>query len=79
MKYVYMLQSITLPERYYVGSTFDLKVRFAEHNKGHSPHTKKFMPWKLVGYIAFSDPHKTDKFEQYLKTASGRTFAKRHF
>ncbi|MGP0058766.1 MAG: GIY-YIG nuclease family protein [Beijerinckiaceae bacterium] len=49
MKYVYMLQSSSCPERYYVGSTLDLKVRFAEHNKGHSPHTKKFLPWKLVG------------------------------
>ncbi len=79
MKYVYMLQSIPYPERYYVGSTSDLKVRFAEHNKGHSLHTKKFLPWKLEGYIAFSDPDKADKFEAYLKTASGRTFAKRHF
>jgi putative endonuclease len=79
MKYVYMLQSIPFPKRHYVGSTLDLKTRFAEHNKGHSPHTKEFLPWKLIGYLAFSDSDKADKFEAYLKTASGRTFAKRHF
>ena len=79
MKYVYMLRSISFPERYYVGSTFDLKKRFVDHNKGLSAHTKKFMPWALVGYIAFSDHTKADAFEAYLKTASGRAFAKKHF
>lgn len=79
MKYVYMLQSESQPERYYVGCTLDLKKRFQEHNKGHSLHTKKFIPWKLVGYMAFSDHKKADNFEIYLKTASGRSFAKRYF
>jgi predicted GIY-YIG superfamily endonuclease len=79
VKYVYMLRSIPFPERYYIGCSADLRTRLAEHNKGHSPHTKKFLPWSLVGYIAFSDHGKADRFEAYLKTASGRTFAKRHF
>jgi len=79
MKYVYMLQSETKPARHYVGCTLDLKKRVNDHNKGHSPHTKKFIPWKLVGYIAFADHAKANKFEAYLKTASGRSFAKRHF
>ena len=79
MKYVYMLRSMTHPDRYYVGASSDLKTRFAEHNKGHSPHTKKFAPWQLVTYVAFSDIEKADKFEAYLKSGSGRTFTKRHF
>ena len=79
MKYVYMLNSQTFPERYYTGSTVDIDRRLTEHNNGQSPHTKKFMPWVLVGYIAFSDYNKADRFEAYLKTASGRSFAKRHF
>jgi predicted GIY-YIG superfamily endonuclease len=74
-----MLRSIPFPDRYYTGCSEDLKTRFSEHNKGHSPHTKKFIPWSLVGYAAFSDHAKADAFEAYLKTASGRTFAKRHF
>jgi putative endonuclease len=79
MKYVYMLQSETAADRFYVGCTFDLKRRFGEHNRGESNHTSKFVPWNLVGYFAFSDHEKADKFENYLKTASGRAFAKKHF
>lgn len=79
MKYVYMLQSEIQPDRYYVGCTQDLKRRFQEHNNGQSAYTNKFMPWQLVGYIAFTDHEKADNFETYLKTASGRAFAKKHF
>ncbi|MFN7612174.1 MAG: GIY-YIG nuclease family protein [Pseudomonadota bacterium] len=79
MKYVYMLQSEPQPDRYYTGCTTDLKRRYEEHNRGESTHTKKFVPWILVGYLAFSDHDKADKFETYLKTASGRAFAKKHF
>ena len=79
MKYVYMLESESSPGKYYVGSTIDLKRRFAEHNGGESPHTKKFLPWKLAGYLALSDHTKAERFEAYLKTASGRAFTKKHF
>jgi putative endonuclease len=79
MKYVYILQSLSGPDRYYAGGSTDLKRRFAEHNAGQSPHTSKFVPWKLVTYIAFSDHAKADRFEAYLKTGSGRAFAKKHF
>jgi putative endonuclease len=79
MKYVYMLQSETYSDRYYTGCTTDLKRRLAEHNRGESTHTKKHLPWKLISYLAFSDAVKANKFEAYLKTASGRAFAKKHF
>lgn len=79
MKYVYILESLSAHDRHYVGGTTDLKRRFAEHNRGESPHTSKFAPWKLITYIAFSDDAKANKFEAYLKTGSGRAFAKKHF
>jgi putative endonuclease len=79
MYYVYMLQSIPVPDRHYVGLTEDLKQRFKQHNGGESTHTNKFVPWALLGYIAFSDKDKAQAFEGYLKTASGRAFAKKHF
>jgi predicted GIY-YIG superfamily endonuclease len=60
MKYVYMLQSVEFPDRFYMGATLDMKRRFREHNDGFSPHTKKFAPWRLVGYVAFSDHKKAD-------------------
>lgn len=79
MKYVYMLQSESQPERHYTGSTTDLRTRLQAHNRGESIHTNKFKPWILNGYIAFSDHEKADRFEAYLKTASGRAFAKKRF
>ncbi len=79
MFYVYMIQSIDLPEHFYVGLTTDLKTRFAAHNRGESIHTNKFKPWTLVTYVAFSEEPKAIAFERYLKTASGRAFAKKHF
>ena len=78
MKYVYILESLAFPERHYVGGTLDLRRRVREHNSGLSAHTSKYVPWRLVTYVAFSDHEKADRFEAYLKTGSGRAFAKRH-
>ena len=77
MKYVYLLESISHPDESYVGLTDNLKARFAAHNAGQSLHTAKFKPWRLVTYIAFSDEAKAVAFERYLKSASGRAFAKK--
>ena len=40
-----------------------------------SPHTSKFLPWKLVTYVAFSDEQKARTFQRYLKSGSGHAFA----
>jgi predicted GIY-YIG superfamily endonuclease len=77
MRYVYLLQSETNVSQRYVGVTFDLKQRLAEHNSGKSPHTSKYIPWKLVTYIAFSDRRKAEAFEHYLKSGSGHAFARK--
>jgi hypothetical protein len=53
MRYVYLLQSEAFIARRYVGITSDLKRRIADHNAGKSPHTSKYVPWKLVTYVAF--------------------------
>ncbi|GEP54182.1 GIY-YIG nuclease family protein [Reyranella soli] len=78
MFYVYLLQSQAAHDQYYVGLTIDLKRRFADHNSGKAPHTSKFTPWHLVTYVAFSDQIKAVAFERYLKSGSGRAFARRH-
>jgi putative endonuclease len=77
MRYVYLLQSIDHPDETYVGLTDDLRSRFSAHNAGRSPHTAKFRPWRLVSYVAFADERKAVEFERYLKSASGRAFAKK--
>jgi putative endonuclease len=78
MIYVYMLQSCAAPDQRYVGMTTDLKRRLARHNAGESFHTAKFIPWRLVTYIAFTDQTKATAFERYLKSGSAHAFARRH-
>jgi len=75
--YVYILQSEMFPARFYVGVTDDLHSRLKKHNCGNVPHTAKFRPWKIKTAIAFTDRDRAAEFEEYLKTASGRTFAKK--
>jgi len=77
MWYVYIIRSLNFPKRDYVGATADLKRRITDHNGGKSTHTAKFMPWKLVWYSAFPDKYKALEFEKYLKSHSGRAFAKK--
>jgi len=77
MHCVYMLQSKSFESQCYVGVTSDIKRRLAEHNAGSSPHTSKYLPWKLVTYVAFSDARKAETFERYLKSGSGHAFAKK--
>ena len=77
MKYVYVLRSIAFPDHHYTGIADDLKMRLARHNSKEVPHTSKYAPWQLKTYVAFSDEKKAFEFEQYLKTASGRAFAKK--
>jgi predicted GIY-YIG superfamily endonuclease len=75
MWYVYLLQSEAAVGQRYVGLTSDLKQRLADHNAGKSPHTSKYIPWKLVSYIASSDERKAEVFERYLKSGSVKAFA----
>jgi len=78
MKYVYILENMN-SEHFYVGVTDDLRARLAKHNAGEVPHTSKYRPWRLRTYTAFDDEHRAAAFEKYLKSGSGRSFAKRHF
>ena len=76
MHYVYLLESEVSRGQRYTGLTTDLKKRLADHNAGKSLHTSKYMPWRLVTYVAFSDIEKARAFERYLKSGSGHAFAK---
>ena len=63
--------------RYYTGMTNDLRSRLQKHNAGDVPHTSKFAPWAIKTYVAFSDRQQAIAFEMYLKSPSGRAFAKK--
>ena len=77
MRYVYILVSRAAAERFYVGVTGDLRDRLARHNNGAVPHTSKYRPWDIKTYVAFADEARAFAFERYLKSASGRAFAKK--
>ena len=77
MWYVYLLESDTVVGQRYIGVTTDLKRRLIEHNSGKSTNTSKFVPWRIVTYVAFSDEAKAASFERYLKSGSGHAFARK--
>jgi putative endonuclease len=76
MKYVHILESLD-GEHYYVGIADDVFSRLNKHNAGEVSHTSKFRPWRLKTFVAFGDEKQAFAFEQYLKSASGRAFAKK--
>jgi predicted GIY-YIG superfamily endonuclease len=78
MKYVYILQSLADSQHFYTGIIDDLKSRLSAHNSGGVTHTSKFRPWRVKSYIAFTDEDRAFAFEKYLKSGSGRAFAKKH-
>jgi putative endonuclease len=75
--YVYVIRSINFPEQEYTGASGNLRQRLISHNARKSPHTSKYAPWELVWYCAFPDKEKALEFEKYLKSHSGRAFAKK--
>ena len=78
-RFVYILRSLTVPDRRYGGVTADIRARLAAHNAGLSPFTAKYRPWSMTVCIEFADERHAFRFEQYLKSPSGRAFARRHF
>ena len=77
MHYVYILKCKN--NKPYVGCTSDLKARMKRHIQGSVPATKDLLPVEMKCYFAFSDKYKAFEFEKYLKSGSGRAFAKKHF
>ena len=78
-RFVYILKTIREPASYYVGLTSNVRARLDEHNAGRCPHTVSRRPWRLHVTMAFSDERIASRFERYLKSSSGRAFAKYHF
>lgn len=77
MYYVYRIRSELDPSKHYIGFTRDLKQRLADHSKGSNESTAPFRPWTLVFYAAFDQKETALAFERYLKTGSGKAFARK--
>ena len=78
-RFVYILRSDSDPFRHYVGVASDPDERLHWHNEGPDGHTRAHRPWSLVVSIEFPTEREALRFERYLKSGSGRAFAKRHF
>ena len=77
MYHVYIIQSLNFPNRFYTGYTEDVKKRLRSHNHGQDVYTNKYKPWEIKTIISFNDRQKALDFERYLKSPSGRAFAKK--
>jgi len=69
--YVYVLLS-GKDDKFYVGYTKDLKLRFEGHCKGYVESTKDRRPLQLIYYEAYLSKSDALSREKYLKTMYGR-------
>jgi len=74
--YVYIL--LCSDGDHYTGCTSNLKERMNRHQKGWVEVTKNRLPVMLLWCCAFPDQARAFEFEKYLKSGSGRAFAKKH-
>ena len=75
--YIYIIETEKAPKRFYTGYTEDLESRLKSHNQGSNPHTSERRPWRIKTAVAFTDKKRARDFKAYLKSSSGRAFAKR--
>ena len=78
-RFVYVLRSASNRDRYYVGLTSSVASRLIAHNEGHLPNSARYRPWQLHVVVEFGDEETAARFEKYLKSGSGRAFARKHF
>lgn len=77
MYFVYILRSEVDSNKLYYGKTTDLKSRLKRHNSKHNASTADGAPWKVAWYGCFDNSSIATAFEKYLKTASGKAFARK--
>lgn len=75
--FVYILQCAD--GKHYVGYTKDFKDRMARHRRGEVKYTSTRLPFEVSAIIVVTDQYVALQLEDYLKTGSGRAFAKKHF
>lgn len=69
--YVYILLSLK-DNKFYIGSTNNLKRRLKEHQSGKNISTSKRLPLELIyfeGHLSKSD---AERREKYFKTTKGK-------
>jgi len=64
--YTYVLKSQRF-DKYYIGSTSDLKKRIEFHNSSRARYTKRYQPWVLLHSEEFESRQEAVKREYELK------------
>ncbi|MEK7508436.1 MAG: GIY-YIG nuclease family protein [Patescibacteria group bacterium] len=75
MWYAYVLKSQKI-DRWYTGSTHDLRKRILRHNAGRNKSTKHGAPWSLIYYEACLNKQDAWAREKYLKSGMGKRYLK---
>jgi len=75
MFYTYILLS-KKDNRWYTGTTSDLRKRFKEHNLGLSLSTKNRGPFMIIYYEACLSREDAYAREKYLKSGMGKRYLK---
>lgn len=75
MVYTYVIRS-RKDNKWYTGTTNDLRKRFQEHNESKVTSTKGRGPFDLIYYEACIDMNDAFAREKYLKTGMGKRYLK---
>lgn len=75
MFYVYVIRS-KRDNKWYTGSTNNLRKRFNQHNNGMSTWTKGKGPFEIIYYEACLSEEDARSREKYLKSGMGKRYLK---
>lgn len=73
MVYTYVIRS-KKDNKFYTGTTNDLRKRFREHNEGKVTSTKNRGPFELIYYEGCINKEDAFVRERYLKTGMGKRY-----
>ncbi len=73
MVYTYVIRS-RKDNKFYTGTTIDLRKRFREHNGGKVISTKNRGPFELIYYEGCTSKEDAFARERYLKTGMGKRY-----
>lgn len=77
MEYTFYILRSLKNNRYYVGSTENIKERLAKHNRGEVKSTKAGRPWKVIYGEAFDTRQKARRRELQVKLWKSREAVER--
>ena len=74
---VYVLQSITFPERHYIGYTENIERRIKEHNSAKTKSLVRYLPMKVIHIETYGTQQEAMRREPQIKKYKGGQAFKR--